>query len=117
MGRKCKFEEAAHNYFKASQDLRMECIKYIKSVIKKYKVLDFSDFYSSVCVPYNGGNHPEYASNCFSNVYKVSLDERGDIILCIEDCEEYDLVEVPTENVFDIANFIKLVYIPTYNEK
>lgn len=111
MGKKVKFEEVADKFFEASHELRKECIKYIKNVVKKHETLDFSDCEYNVCVPYNGGSHPEYASNCFSNVYSVSLDKKGNIVLEIEDCGEYGIEEVPTEQVYDLADFIKNVYL------
>ena len=116
MAKKVKFEEVADKFFEASRELRKECIKYIKSVVKKYKTLDFSDCEYNICVPYDGGNHPEYASNCFSDVYSVSLNDKGNIVLEIEDCDEYDIEDVPTEQVYDLADYIKNVYIASINK-
>jgi hypothetical protein len=40
-----------------------------------------------VCVSYNGGNHPEYASNVFSQVLLIKKDEKGNVVLDTEDAE------------------------------
>ena len=115
MAKVVKFEKIADMFFEVSLELRKECIKYIKNVIKKYGEVDFDDCVSSVCVCYDGGNHPEYNSNCFSMVYGAHLNN-GNVMLNIEDCDEYDIERVQTEEVYDLADFIKNVYIPSLKE-
>lgn len=56
-------------------------------------------------VPYDGGNHPEYASNCFSMLNAVYL--KDDVIyLDIEDCDAYEIDRVDNEVVFQIAEAV-----------
>ena len=56
-------------------------------------------------VPYDGGNHPEYASNCFSMVNAVYL--KDDVIyLDIEDCDAYEIDRVDDNFVFQIAEAV-----------
>lgn len=54
-------------------------------------------------ISYDGGNHPEYASNLYSEVYSVYLKE-GQIYFTIEDCDEYEIDRIPTYELIDIMN-------------
>lgn len=58
-----------------------------------------------MAVPYNGGNHPEYASNCFSTLNAVYLKDNT-IYLDIEDCEEYEIENVDTMNIYEIMETV-----------
>ena len=60
---------------------------------------------NSFCVPYDGGNHPEYASNCFSNVESVFMEDK-DIFLEIEDCDEYPLENIDGRVLCEMCLFI-----------
>jgi len=51
------------------------------------------------CVTYDGGNHPEYASNAFSDVYGV-FTKNNKVYLNIEDCEEYYSDRVMSEDLY-----------------
>ena len=58
-----------------------------------------------MCVPYDGGNHPEYASNCNSRLNSVYLKD-GEIFLDIEDCDEYEIDRINDDDVFAIAEVL-----------
>lgn len=60
---------------------------------------------NSFCVKYDGGAHPEYASNCFSDVNSVFIYD-GKIYLDIEDCEEYPIEELDDREVIDMCLYI-----------
>ena len=60
---------------------------------------------NSFCVPYDGGNHPEYASNCFSDVESVYM-HNNDIYLEIEDCDAYPLTSLDNSNIIELSLFI-----------
>ena len=103
---------------KKSVDLLManvvnNCNKYLKKVLKENNNsipfhtyddgLQMDD--NSFCVPYNGGNHPEYASNLFSDVESIFMND-GAIYLETEDCEEYGLENIDIYTLYDLCEFI-----------
>ena len=64
--------------------------------------------YDIVCVTYDGGNHPEYAANPYSQVYGIFLNEKdNEIYLNIEDADEYCLDRV--DSVLEVYNICLLV--------
>jgi hypothetical protein len=86
--------------------LRNECKKYLETKLNDHHGnIKFSDMDDSVCVTYDGGNHPEYASNAFSEVHGVF--RRGNkIYLNTEDCDEYEIDRVDTLDLFGVCDFI-----------
>ena len=91
-------------------EIRTECEEYISSVLEEHGgSIDFDDYEPDyyVSVTYDGGNHPEYASNAFSVVNGVFINRRGVISLNIEDCSDYELEDINWEEVYDVANYIK----------
>lgn len=78
------------------------CMDYIKAELEKHdNFIDLSET-DGVCVVYDGGNHPEYASNAFSEVYSVFMKD-GNIYLNTEDCDQYDIESITLDNLFDVA--------------
>jgi len=89
--------------------IRKNCEEYIKIVLKENNGhIDFDDYDTDdvVSVPYDGGNHPEYASNCFSTVNGVFMHKNGYICLDTEDCDCYPLSDVDWDDVYDVAEYI-----------
>lgn len=90
-----------------SRKIRQKCETYIKKVLEERGgSIDLTDSGDMVSVTYDGGNHPEYASNAFSLVEGVYLDKNGDIVLQIEDCSEYPIENINWIEVYDVAAFI-----------
>lgn len=56
-------------------------------------------------VNYDGGNHPEYNTNVFSNVYSV-FNKDGKIYVEIEDDDEYDINNLSTDELVGICELI-----------
>ena len=88
--KKKNFQLVANEYFNVQGKLRKACLRYLKSTLKKNGGrIDFDeDEDGSISVPYDGGNHPEYASNLYSVVNSVYFNKRGEIVLDIEDDNE-----------------------------
>ena len=63
--------------------------------------IDFNSF----CVSYDGGNHPEYNSNCFSEVRSVYIKD-GEIYLNIEDSDEYSIKNVSDREIIELCLYI-----------
>jgi len=60
---------------------------------------------NSFCVSYDGGNHPEYDSNCFSEVRSVYIKD-GEIYLDTEDCDEYSIKHVSDREIIEMCLYI-----------
>lgn len=104
-----KFQGIAKEWFALGGELRKECVKFLTKTLKANDnriEWDDAELVCSVCVTYDGGNHPEYASNAFSTVTAVNLKDNGDITLETEDTPEYCLENVSTAEVYDLCDFI-----------
>ena len=69
-------------------------------------VIDYDNCTYIPSVVYNGGNHPEYDSNAYSNVECVYLKD-GEVYLDIEDASEYNIDNINAEALFYIAMAVK----------
>jgi hypothetical protein len=110
-----KFQVLSDKWLLLQGKVRKECIKFLEKTLKannNHLEWDDSELDGSVCVTYDGGNHPEYASNAFSTVTGIDLNERGEITLDIEDDSEYDIENITTEELYDICDFVDNVLLP-----
>ena len=93
------------------REIREKSEKYLQMVLAEHDgKIDFNDYNPQewVSVPYDGGNHPEYASNCFSTVNGIYIPkDGGQIHLDIEDCSEYPLSDVNWDDVYNVADYIE----------
>lgn len=94
-------------------EIRKESIEYLREVAEEnqgfFDLTEFNDF-GSVCVTYDGGNHPEHASNAFSTVQVLKLD--GDkVVLETEDTDWYDTEDVETFELYGVAKFINALLL------
>ena len=113
------FMERYHNGAEIGRNLRKSCIDYIRWVLKgldgEMIVLDpksmdeeMQDEFQAVTVPYDGGNHPEYNSNCFSQVNAAYL-KGNDIYLDIDETDEYSIDNIDIQDVENIAELVKSI--------
>lgn len=84
------FVETNRQYIDINDKLRRESLAYLKELCEENGTINMETLDICVSVTYDGGNHPEYASNAFSDVIDVHLDEYGNVELCIDECDEYD---------------------------
>lgn len=108
-----------NHWAEVGRNLRKSCIEYIRGVLKGLNgeiiILDPNSMdedmqgkFEGVTVPYDGGNHPEYNSNCFSQVKAVYL-KGNDIYLEIEETDEYSIDNIDVQDVESIAELIKSI--------
>ena len=113
------FMERYHKWAEIGRNLRKSCIDYIRGVLKgldgEMIVLDpksmdeeMQDEFQAVTVPYDGGNHPEYNSNCFSQV-KAAYLKGNDIYLDIDETDEYSIDNIDIQDVENIAELVKSI--------
>lgn len=90
------FVETGKQYIDLGYKLREESIEYLQKVVEENGIINFESLDIHCGVTYDGGNHPEYASNACSDVIDIHLDPWGHIELNIEEEDEYT-----TDRVFD----------------
>ena len=86
-----KFQKTMGKICPLLSQLHEECVEFLKETLADDPTIDLKEFEEDggmpVCVTYNGGNHPEYASNVFSQVLLIKKDEKGNVVLDTEDAE------------------------------
>ena len=86
-----KFQKTMETICPLLFQLNKECVEFLNEALADNPTIDLADYEEDggmpVCVSYDGGNHPEYASNVFSQVLLVKKNEQGDIVLETEDAE------------------------------
>lgn len=106
-----KFQNTFEEFSKVAKVLREDCIAFLMRILKKNdKRIEWED--SEVCVTYDGGNHPEYASNPYSFVNAVYLMDDDTIALEIEDDDEYEIDRICTSELYEVCDFIDKNVLP-----
>ena len=106
-----KFELTANKYYELRKQMLAECKEYLTEVAKAWgdkqfplstinREFDCNDAYC--CIVYDGGNHPEYASNACSEVESVYMRENV-LTFSIEDDGRYEYDRVDGEDIITIA--------------
>ena len=112
-----KFQKVAEKWIEARKELRKECEDFLKHILKaNNNRIEWESDEEMVCVTYDGGSHPEYASNAFSMVSSVYTGKDGKILLDTEDDSEYNLDNVPTHEVYGLCDFIDKNVLPEDKE-
>ena len=112
-----RLDTAADVFYVAEKDFRntvrntiLKCINEISPVDRKVNFSDYEDGVEIyVNVTYDGGNHPEYASNICSMVNGIFIDGKDKINLIIEDCDEYEEYRVLTNELHDVADMLMAI--------
>ena len=103
---------------KIDNALRLKVTEFFKGLPFKDGEFRIGDEYQQTCVTYDGGNHPEYASNAFSTVYAIRKNEHyGNIGLEIDETDFYDIDRVVdvaelsylAENVGEYINYLHTI--------
>lgn len=108
-----KFKETLNEYADAKRKIRKECLEMLKEICNRVedKNIDLSNFKDylydfGMCYPtisYDGGRHPEYDTNMYSDVNGFRI-EGEKIIFDIEDCSDYSEDRVSTDDLIDICD-------------
>jgi hypothetical protein len=97
------FVEIGRQFTELGKKLWDESLDYLQTLCKENGTINFEVLDICVSVTYDGGNHPEYASNAFSDVIDVHLDENGYVELNIEDCDEYEVERICCAELYGVA--------------
>ena len=87
------------------RQIKKGCIDYLKKTIKEVGTICTEGEEDVLTVTYDGGRHPEYDTNAFSEVNNIFLKD-GKIYLDTEDCEEYSIDRINDDEVYDVAMFV-----------
>ena len=105
------FNEVSDEYLHIESKVRKAGLEIIKAAVDENEghlslrtIYEENDYEDSVCVTYDGGNHPEYA-NPYSLVNAL-YDKDGKIAIDCEDCDEYYFDSVTTDEIKAIADFL-----------
>lgn len=103
-----KFEKTAKKLLKILPQLREECVEFLTNKLRENNnklSWDCCEIGEFVSVCYDGGRHPEYASNVFSSVEGVFIED-DKIYLNIEDDSKYPIDNVNTTELLDVCSYI-----------
>ena len=104
------FEKTFEKVAELNKQLREECCDYLRKVLKEngnsIDLQSEDEDYAIVCVTYDGGNHPEYAANPFSIIYGVKSFGDDDILLDIEDTDDYSIDNIRTLELYYLCLYI-----------
>lgn len=97
-------------WFEIESKLKKELIDYLKEVLaQNNNKLDWSNIEDVMdyrpTVTYDGGNHPEYASTMYSDVYGIYMEDNN-IYLDTAECSEYDIDRISVSELYDVAEFV-----------
>ena len=92
--------------------LNKECTEFMQNVLKAWggdgfdfsaiqRVFNYDDAY--ITVVYDGGRHPEYNSNAFSEVELVHLNEKSIIQFDTEDSEDCNIDRFNVDDIYAVA--------------
>lgn len=113
-----KYARKERAFILKMKEYREVALEYLKDLLTKYQCILFNfngdDPDEYVCVSYDGGNHPEYASDMFSVVSSISLTVAGEIALETEDDSEYTVDRVETHELRTIIETINSTVLPTF---
>ena len=107
-----KLKELQECYFSASRDYRNAMEQAFGEMLKEGDFIDLVErgeayFY----LTYDGGNHPEYASNLVSQCFGVGK-RNGKVYFRIEEDEEYEIDRVTNIDldyiVYELINILKM---------
>lgn len=108
-----KLQKLLSEWSNLSTKVNKACIEYLTDLLQNNNnriYWDRLELEYFVCVNYDGGNHPEYASNVFSTVYGIFI-ENNNIYLDIEDCKKYNIDNLTICELYNVCAFIdKYVY-------
>jgi hypothetical protein len=110
-----KFDNLCTELSNAKRAVRNQCIDMLKEICNRTESKEISlDKMNNFLLDgglanpvfcYDGGNHPEYASNMYSAVEGFEL--KGDkLVFTIEDSDSYDITRVLTDCLIELCDAI-----------
>lgn len=92
----------------------------VRNEMKERKELiipsDICDYDVSTSISYDGGNHPEYASDCFAQIESIEWSEKCDDVVIHTEHGDMYICDCNVDDVFTIAELV-LFLITEYPQK
>jgi hypothetical protein len=111
-----EFNRTSKKFYEWKGKARTAAENYLRDVLRQQenRTIEFDTEYDDEClaVIYDGGNHPEYASNVCSSVYSIYMDKYDRISLSIEDSPDYELRRVDILDLLAICESVKDSWVP-----
>ena len=111
-----KFNNLCVEFYEAKVAIRKHCIDMLKEIcnrteskeINLAKMINFlyDEGSPTPVFSYDGGNHPEYASNMYSDVKGFELNENNIIVFTLEDSDCYETGRVLTDDLVELCEII-----------
>lgn len=105
---KDEIKEAIGLYNEVVTSTQKKCEGFLSTMLlsngSRINLLD-KDGYPQMSVNYDGGNHPEYNSNVYSNVRSV-FNKNDKFYVEIEDDEEYPIDNLSTAELVELCELI-----------
>lgn len=105
---KDEIRNAIGQYNDVVTSTRKKCEGFLSTMLlsdgSRIDLLD-EDGYPQMSVNYDGGNHPEYNSNVYSDVSSI-LNKDGEIYVEIEDDVEYPIDNLSTAELVELCELI-----------
>ena len=104
-----KFQETFNKWYDVNRQLATDCKEYIKDTLNKLPNKELVFDYKEVIpasVTYDGGNHPEYAANHYSNVER-GYRNNDNIYLGTEECSGYALENICAKEMMVVAESLQ----------
>lgn len=99
------------NMITETRELVMQSLKdLVKDMGIEVNIPCCIDDYVYNAIAYNGGNHPEYASDCFARFEKVYYDKSEDsIFIVFEDGYEQELSENSIDDILVVMDVLLVI--------
>ena len=92
--------------YKLTRDLRNQ----VRNEMRECKALiipsDICDYDVSTSISYDGGNHPEYSSDCFAQIENIEWSDRCDDVVIHTEYGDMYICDCNVDDVFTIAELV-----------
>ena len=98
-----QFHATFHEWNDINTKLYNDCKSFLEELLAKLpnQRINLSED-NDICVSYDGGNHPEYDSDCYNRVESVYMKD-GNILLDTADADEYTIKYLTANELYDVA--------------
>lgn len=113
-----KFKQTFDTWTQINKQLADDCLAYLKEVLNKLpkKEIEVNDIDCVPCyVTYDGGKHPEYNANPYSQVERVFIADNGDVYLDTEDVSYYSVSHISAAELYDVAIAVEDAVLTEYD--
>lgn len=103
-----KFQETFNKWAEVNTQLHNDCTAYLKEVLAKLpnNAVEIDNETAPCCITYDGGNHPEFDANPYSQVERVYLNY-GRVYIDTEDADGIMGDYINAMELHEVANAVE----------